>query len=91
MNPMNEKKLYVWKLADFLSQHDMRMSGKELADHLNRNNFLTSYGSTYKGGKGTYKLISETWHWLHDELGLEDEANKIAEAYVKPDGSYAYQ
>ena len=59
----------------------MRMSGDELADHLNRNKFLT-------GGRGTYKLIRETWRWLQDELGLDDEAKNVAEAYVKPDGSY---
>ena len=44
MNEMNRKKLYIWHLAIFLSQHGMRMSGDELADHLNRNRFLTSYG-----------------------------------------------
>lgn len=52
MNKMNQKKLYIWKLADFLCQHDMRMSGEELASHLNRNNFMTSYDSKYEGGRG---------------------------------------
>jgi len=91
MNEMNKKKMYVWKLADFFQQHKMRMSGEELADHLNRNNFMTSYGTEYSGGRGTYKLIRETWVWLNDDLGLEDEAKKVAEAFVKPDGSYAYE
>lgn len=91
MNEMNKKKLYVWRLASFLHQHEMRMSGEELADHLNRNQFLTAYGSEYAGGRGTYKLIRETWRWLHDDLGLEEEAAKVAETYVKPDGSYAYE
>jgi hypothetical protein len=58
---MNRKKLYIWQLAVFLNTHGMRMSGEELADHLNRNNFLTSYGQEYQGGKGTYRLISQTW------------------------------
>jgi len=91
MNAMNAKKVYIWKLADFLAQHSMRMSGDELADHLNCNKFLTGYGTAYEGGRGTYKLIHETWRWLHDELGLDDEAMKVAEAYVKADGSYAYE
>ena len=43
-----------------------------------------------QGGRGTYTLIRETWKWVYEELGLEDEATKIAEAYVKPDGTYAY-
>jgi hypothetical protein len=87
---MNAKKVYVWKLADFLTQHRKKMSGEELADHLNRNNFPTGYGTEYAGGRGTYTLVRETWHWLNDELGIPDEARKVAEAFVKPDGCYAY-
>ncbi|MCC7302336.1 MAG: hypothetical protein IT233_06820 [Bacteroidia bacterium] len=88
---MNKKKLYVWQLATFLSNHNMRMSGEELADHLNRNNFLTNYGTEYQGGRGTYTLIRETWNWLQHDLQLPDQAEKIADAFVKPDGSYAYK
>ena len=91
MNQMNSKKAYIWRLADFLCQHNMTMSGEELASHLNRNSFLTSYGTEYAGGRGTYKLISDTWGWLHDELGLPGEARKVAEAYVTQDGRYAYE
>lgn len=91
MSKMNEKKLYIWRLASFLNQYDMIMSGEELADHLNRNNFLTSYGTEYSGGRGTYKLIKETWNWVNHELSLKDEAKKIALAFVKPDGTHAYE
>jgi hypothetical protein len=90
VNTMNVKKLYVWKLADFLCQNGMKMSGDELAQHFNRNQVLTSYGTEYAGGRGTYTLIHEMWHWLNDDLGLPDEAKKVAQAYVKPDGTYAY-
>lgn len=86
---MNQKKAYIWKLAIFLESNGMIMSGEELAEHFNRNNFLTSYGTEYKGGRGTYKLISETYHWLKD-LGLQKEADKIAKVFVKPDCSFAY-
>ena len=88
---INQKKTYIWRLAEFLERYAMRMSGEELAEHLNRNNFLTEYGDKYAGGRGTYKLIRETWRWLHDELKLPDEADKVARAFVKPDGSYAYE
>lgn len=88
---MNEKKLYIWKLANFLYSNQMVMSAAELADHLNRNNFLTSYGTDYQGGRGTYKLIRETYKWVADDLKLESEAGKIAKAFVKPDGSYPYE
>ncbi|TCV20303.1 hypothetical protein EDC17_10029 [Sphingobacterium alimentarium] len=88
---MNNKKYYIWQLASFLASHNMKMSGEELAEHLNRNNFLTNYGTTYQGGRGTYKLIKETWKWVQEDLNLSDEAEKIANSFVKPDGTYAYQ
>lgn len=88
---MNKKKYYIWQLASFLANHGMTMSGEELADHLNRNNFLTSYGTEYQGGRGTYKLIKETWYWLQNDLILPEEAKKVAEAFVKSDGIYAYE
>jgi len=91
MSQTNIKKHYIWSLASFLHRHDMTMSGEELAAHLNRNNFLTGYGEKYQGGRGTYTLIRETWRWVNDELELNDEAEKIAKSYVKPDGTYAYK
>lgn len=87
---METKKFYIWQLAAFLASHGMTMSAEELADHLNRNNFLTSYGTEYQGGRGTYKLIKETWEWLQTGLKLPNEATKVAESFVKPDGTYAY-
>lgn len=87
---MIKKKHYIWQLATFLYNQGMVMSAEELATHLNRNEFLTSYGTEYQGGRGTYKLIRETWDWVQNELQLPDEAKKIAEAFVKDDGTYAY-
>ncbi len=91
MSDMNMKKLYVWRLGAFLSEQGMTMSGEELAAHLNRNQFLTSYGTAYTGKRGTYKLIRESYSWVHDELGLPEEAEKIAMAFVKPDGSRPWE
>ena len=88
---MNDKKVYIWKLGAFLHAQKMVMSGDELAVHLNRNKFLTSYGTEYQGGRGTYKLIKQTWEWLQHDLKLEDEANAVAKAFVKADGGYAYE
>ena len=88
---IQNKKLYVWQLAAFLRHYKMTMSGEELAAHLNRNNFLAGTGEKYKGGRGTYTLIRETWRWVNNDLDLPEEAAKIAKAYVKPNGSYAYK
>ena len=90
MNEMNRKKLYIWKLAAFLRQNGMIMSADELAAHLNRNNFKTGYETSYEGGRGTYTLIQATYKWVHNELGLPDEAGVVAEAFVKADGSHAW-
>ncbi len=87
---MNKKKYYIWQLASFLASHNMKMSAEELADHLNRNKILTNYGSEYQGGRGTFKLIKETWDWLQNEIQLPDEASKVASTFVKSDGTYAY-
>jgi hypothetical protein len=90
MSDMTEKKLYIWRLATFLHANSKVMSGEELAEHLNRNDFLTNYGTTYQGMRGTYRLIQETWKWLNDDLKLVEEAEHVAMAFVKPDGTYAY-
>ena len=87
---MNRKKLYIWRLARFLRQYNMTMSGEELADHLNRNGFLTEYGEEYQGKRGTYRLVGSTWEWVNNELGLEEEARFIAEAIVLPDGTHPW-
>jgi len=87
---MDIKKKYISDLATFLTNQKKVMSGEELATHLNRNGFRTSYGSKYKGGRGTYKLIKSTWS-AHDSVGEDVEAENVATAYVKPSGGYAYK
>jgi hypothetical protein len=91
MSNMESKKQFIWDVAKGLSRRNKTMSGKELADILNRNKLLTEYGRKYSGGRGTYTLINVTWRWLNNELKLPDEAEKIALAFVKPDGTYAYE
>ncbi|MGB5446167.1 MAG: hypothetical protein WBM99_11740 [Psychromonas sp.] len=84
---MDIKKQYISDLATFLSNQDKVMSAEELASHLNRNGFRTSYDSKYKGGLGTYKLIKSTWsdHYL---AGEKIEADNVAAAFVKPSDAY---
>ena len=92
MNEMNQKKLYLWRLAQFLRQNDKIMSGPELADHLNRNNFKTAYGTVYEGERGTYTLVHAAYRWVNEELGLgEAEAACIAEAFITPRDTPAWK
>jgi hypothetical protein len=87
----NQKMLYIWRLATFLHSNGKHMAAQELVDHLNRNNFKTQRGAPYlKVGKGPFAIIAATWRWVHNELGLEEEAEHIALAYVQMDGRYAY-
>ena len=84
-----DKKKYVIDLGEFLYDHDTTMSAPELADHLNRNEFKTNYGSEYKGERGTYTLIDN----IVDDLtskGQSKLGDKVARAFTKPDGTYAY-
>jgi len=89
VNEMNSKKMYLVKLANFLTANQMTMSGQELVDHLNRNKIMTSYGTEYQGGRGIFKLLSETYHWL-DSLGLDEEMKLFPKAFVQDDGEYPW-
>jgi hypothetical protein len=84
-----DKKEYIKRLAVFLSDNGTTMSADELAEHLNRNNFKTGYGTEYEGRRGTYTLIHATYDWLVS-LGQQDVADKVAQSFPKPDGSYAF-
>ena len=90
MNDMEQKKLYIYHLACFLSKRGTVMSGGELADHLNRNEFLTTNGEEYQGERGTFRLIKATYDWVKGTLQLPAEAKKVARAFVQDNGEYAY-
>lgn len=37
------------------------------------------------------QLIKQTWKWLYEDLELKEEASRIARAFVKSNGAYAYE
>jgi hypothetical protein len=88
-NDMNKKKMYLVKLAEFLVANGMYMSGPELVDHLNRNGFFTALGEPYKGGRGVYKLLNETYKWL-ESLGLDDDTARFPQAFVDGNGEFPW-
>lgn len=88
---MNKKKLHIWKLATFLCENECIMSHKELAYHLNRNEFTTNDGQEYAGKRGTFKLIEVTYKWLDEHLKLPEEAKKVARAFTNLDNEYPYE
>lgn len=86
---MIDKKEYIRRLAEFLISTSTSMHVKELAGLLNWNGFKTNYDTHFKGGRGTYKLIHATYDWLMT-TGMSKDADNVAKAFKKPDGTYAY-
>lgn len=84
------KKEYVGHLANALVSNKATMTAENLANHLNEVGFETGYGTEYAGGRGTYTLIHSIYDWFVSN-GDQANADKVAQAFVKPDGTYAYQ
>ena len=85
-----DKKEYITELAAFLVNTKTTMPGDSLASLLNWNGYRTDYNTKYKGLRGTYTLVSATYDWLVKK-GRHAEADKVALAFQKPDGKYAYK
>ncbi|MCR4566101.1 MAG: hypothetical protein K5651_08440 [Bacteroidales bacterium] len=90
-NSMEYKRDFVAKLAKYLVDNDLRMSGQELQALLTRNKIRTNYGSNYSenGGRGVHRLISNVWEYYHGH-GDYQTAYNIARAFVNKNDEYAY-
>lgn len=76
-------------IAEELHRQGACMTVKRLADVLNESGFRTRYGAEYQGERGSYRAVSCAYGWYF-ENGEPDVADKIAQAFTKDDGSYAY-
>lgn len=83
-------KEYIRRLAVSLIEKRKNMNGKELAVLLNENGFRTGYNTKYAGERGIYTLIHATYNWLVENDNQAD-ADKVALAFKKPNGKYAYE
>lgn len=79
----------VRAIAEELHRQGARMTVGRLCDVLNAAGFRTQSGAEYIGGRGSYRMVSCAYTW-YDEHGEPDVAEKIAQAFTKHDGSYAY-
>lgn len=79
----------VRAIAEELHRQGARMTVERLCDVLNAAGFRTQYGTEYAGERGSYRMVSCAYGW-YAESGEADVADKIAQAFTKPDGSYAY-
>lgn len=81
---------FVEWVAEELKKQGSFMSAPTLAYLLNDLGYRTNYDSEYQGARGTYNLISGTYHRL-DGVGKSDRARMVAEAFRKPNFEYAYE
>lgn len=86
---MNPKMQLVRDLAEFCHQRGFPLTVEALAGVLNAAGHRTSYGTPYKGKRGTYRLVKFTYRRLHG-AGRTAEASMVAATYTKTNGGYAY-
>jgi ABC-type taurine transport system substrate-binding protein len=90
MNEWIEKRRYIADLGRLLRFDGATISIRELAILLNAAAYRTDVDHhPYAGGRGTYRLVASTWQWLQQQ-GRVQEAEDVAEAFVKCDGRYAW-
>ncbi len=87
---MSESMRFVADEAMRLIRSGQTAWGGLLSDLLNNSGHRTSYGSLYSGGRGIFTLIRTTWKRLM-AMGLADQAEAVARAFVKANGRYAYE
>lgn len=86
----SEEKYYLLaKLAKFLVENRLIMKGGELSEFLNTNNYKTSYGSRFEGGRGIYTVIRNCWHYYNNRNESETVQN-IENAFVNAYGNPAF-
>ena len=74
---MDEKDLYILKIAKFLYEHNKTMSLTELGEHLNRNFEACNYSET--NGRGIGKMLSTLFTSRLPKITLEQSKDIGAE------------
>lgn len=81
---------YVASLALDLANSNKHMTGADLIADLNARGLTTLTGRPYSGKRGVFSLIRSCWHELRRH-GHYAEADAVARAFTKADGTYAYE
>lgn len=86
------KRAFVAKLAKFLVDNNVVMSGQELQELFNRNKIRTQYGTKYstEGGRGIHRVVSNIWSYYYHK-GDYQTAYNISRAFVDKYNRYAYE
>lgn len=87
---MSPNALFIYTTASRLVSTGTTISGQQLAALMDLNGLRTSYGSRYTGhGRGIHRAIDFAYRAVNRTLG-QSEAAKVALAFTKSDGTYAY-
>jgi hypothetical protein len=84
-----DKYEFVGWVAEELAKRDAFMSVPALMDLVNARGGETNYGTPFCGGRGSYRLVSGTYHRLIS-AGQPDRAHNVAVAFRRPNFEYAY-
>lgn len=84
------KRKFVADMAKYLVEHNLIMTGKELAEIMNLNDIRTQYDTEYFGGRGTYTLIRNIWNYYYEQKDYI-MAYYISRAFVDQNGKYPYE
>jgi hypothetical protein len=84
-----DKYEFVARVAEELAKRETFMSVPALMDLVNAKGGRTNYGTQYEGGRGSYKLVSGTYHRMM-AAGTPDRAHNVAVAFRRPNFEYAY-
>ena len=87
--PAGDKYAFIAWVAKELRKHGAFMSVPQLASLVNETGYRTSYGTKYLGKRGSYRLVRGAYR--RHEGHAQDTAAAVAEAFRKPDFTYAYK
>jgi hypothetical protein len=85
-----DKYEFVARVAEELAKRETFMSVPALMDLINAKGGRTNYGTQYEGGRGSYKLVSGTYHRMM-AADTPDRAHNVAVAFRRPNFEYAYE
>lgn len=86
----HDKYEFVAWMADELKKRDTFMSVPALVEMVNARGYRTNYGTEFQGGRGSYRLVSGTYHRMM-EWDYPERAHNVAVAFRRPNFEYAYR
>ncbi|HXC02716.1 MAG TPA: hypothetical protein VNU49_08710 [Opitutaceae bacterium] len=91
-SPEFDKFAFVSWVAEELCKRGTFMSVPTLIDLVNAQGYETNYGTEFSGGRGSYNLVSGTYHRMktNGSPDAENKAHNVAAAFRKPSFEYAY-